>query len=80
MDAKNNDKPILIAGADAIARALGLSPATLEKEIIGREDFPAFQLTERGQWLVTRLKLEIWANSMAPTPKKKTTGQEQDDG
>jgi len=63
-----NNEPILIAGIDAIARALGLSPATVEKEIIGRPGFPARQLTPRGQWLTTRKKLVEWAESMFPTP------------
>ena len=63
-----NKEPILIAGIDAIAQALGLSPATLEKEIIGRPGFPARQLTPRGQWLTTRQKLVEWAESMLPAP------------
>lgn len=61
-------EPILIAGIEAIARALGLSAATVENEIIGRPGFPARQLTPRGQWLTTRQKLAEWAESMLPPP------------
>lgn len=57
-------EPILIAGVDAIAAALGLSPATVEKEILKRTDFPARQLTPRGQWLTTREKLTEWADKL----------------
>jgi hypothetical protein len=59
-----NQEPILIAGIDAIARTLGLSPTTVEKEIIGRPGFPACQLKPRGQWLTTRQKLSEWAEGI----------------
>ena len=36
-----NNGPIFIAGIDAIAQALGLSPATLEKVVLKRPDFSA---------------------------------------
>ena len=75
-----NQEPILIAGVDAIARVLGLSSTTLEKDIIGRPGFPARQLSPRGQWLTTRQKLEEWAEKMLDAPHFSEAGRQSDEG
>lgn len=60
------ENTVLIAGADNIAKALGISPKTLKKDYLGRSDFPACQLKAGGSWVTTREKLARWADKMIP--------------
>ena len=62
------EAPVLIAGIDAIARALGVSSALVKSDLLRRPGFPAHQISARGTWVTTRPKLAAWADMTVPEP------------
>ena len=62
------EEPVLIAGIDAIARALGVSSSVVKGDLLRRPGFPACQITARGTWVSTRAKLAAWAEMSVPNP------------
>lgn len=57
-----NESPLLIIGAENIAKVLGLSPAVVRSTLLGRPDFPAKKETRR--WVSTRHLLSDWADGL----------------
>ena len=53
------EEPVLIAGIDAIARALGVSSSLVKNDLLRRASFPARQITVGGTWITTRPKLTV---------------------
>ena len=58
----NDTAPIMIIGADNIAKVLGVSPDYLRSSLLGRDDFPAKK--EARRWVSTRRLLSDWADRM----------------
>ncbi|MGL4208259.1 MAG: hypothetical protein ACRCTY_02610 [Candidatus Adiutrix sp.] len=60
----NQREAVLVVGIGDIATALGLSPSTVKKNLLGQKGFPAHQIRPKGQWITTRGQLQKWADNL----------------
>ena len=58
--------PLLIIGAENIAKVLGFSPAFVRSNLLGKGDFPAQKKARK--WITTRRLLSEWVEGLIDLP------------